>query len=81
MGINVDALINRCEAVGLHVRAGSNKETTKIEQAGVKPYRHKGKSIFIGNDRNEMALLDGIFMRVLFHGQKPISTLQTILSN
>ncbi|TXL68925.1 hypothetical protein [Zeimonas arvi] len=80
MGINVDALIKRCEAAGLHVRFGSNKETTEIERAGVKPHRHKGRSIFIGNNDNEMALLGGIFMRALFHGQKPISIIKTILS-
>lgn len=80
MGINVDALIKRCEDVGLRVRVGSNKETTEIEQAGVTPYRHKGKSIFIAKNDKEMALLDGIFMRALFHGQKPVSTIQTILS-
>lgn len=80
MGINLDALIKRCEKVGLHVRVGSNKETTQIEQAGAKPYRHKGKSLFIGKNDKEMALSDGIFMRALFHGQKPVSTIQAILS-
>lgn len=80
MGVNVQSLLDRCEETGLTVRTGSNKEASKLEQLGVKPFRHKGRSIYIGNGDKEMALMDGIFMRALFHGQKPVSIIHALLS-
>jgi hypothetical protein len=81
MGINVKALLEQCESIGLSVRPGTNKETSKLEQAGAKPFRHKGKSIYIGKGDKEMALMGGMFMRALFHGQKPVSLIEAILSH
>jgi len=80
MALSVGELIRKCEEAGLIVRRGTNKETSKLEQSGVKPYRYKGKSIIIGDGSNEMVLMDGIFMRIFFHGQKPVSTIKAILS-
>ncbi|NOG32814.1 hypothetical protein HLB35_15535 [Halomonas sp. TBZ9] len=80
MALSVEKLIEKCEEAGLIVRQGTNKETSKMEQAGAKPYRHKGKSIFIGDGSKELVLMDGIFMRVFFHGQKPVSTIRAILA-
>lgn len=80
MAISLEKLISKCEEAGLTVRQGTNKETSRLEQAGAKPYRHKGKSIFIGDGSNELVLMDGIFIRVFFHGQKPVSTIKSILS-
>lgn len=80
MGINVDSLMEKCRTSGLTIRFGSNRETSKTEQAGVKPFRHNGKSLFVGDGNKEMMLMGGIFMRVLFHCQKPISTIKSILS-
>jgi len=80
MALSVEKLIEKCEEAGLVVRQGTNKETSKMEQAGAKPYRHKGKSIFIGDGTKELVLMDGIFMRIFFHGQKPVSTIKAILS-
>ncbi|MCK9398298.1 MAG: hypothetical protein M0Q44_22270 [Methylobacter sp.] len=80
MGLNIEALIKKCEKAGLIVRPGTNRETSRINQAGAKPYRHDGKSIFIGNGRNEMVLMDGIFLRAFFHGQKPVSIIESYLS-
>lgn len=80
MALSVEMLIEKCEEAGLIVRQGTNKETSKIEQAGAKPYRHKGKSVCIGDGSKELVLMDGIFMRIFFHGQKPVSTIKAILS-
>jgi hypothetical protein len=80
MALHMDELIAKCKEAGLTVRQGTNKETSRLEQQGAKPYRHKGKSVFIGNGSNELALMDGIFIRIFFHGQKPVSTIKAILS-
>jgi len=80
MGINVDALFHKCKQVGLSVRSGTNKETSQIEQAGQKPFRHNGKCVFVGKDGKEMILMDGIFLRAFFHGQTPLSIIESLLS-
>jgi len=80
MALSLEKLIAKCEEDGLTVRQGTNKETSRLDQAGAKPYRHKGKSIFIGDGSNELVLMDGIFMRAFFHGQKPVSTIKSILA-
>jgi len=42
---------------------------------------HNGKVIFIGNGKVEMAVAGGIFVRMLFHCQKPISLIKAMLEN
>jgi hypothetical protein len=80
MGINMDALLHKCKQVGLSVRSGTNKETSQIEQAGQKPFRHNGKCVFVGKGGKEMILMDGIFLRAFFHGQTPLSIIESLLS-
>lgn len=80
MAVSVEKLLKKCEEAGLIVREGTNKETSRLEQMGAKPYKYRGKSIFIGDGSKDMALMDGIFMRIFFHGQKPVSTIRSILS-
>jgi len=71
LGVNVDSLLTECKKAGIHVRFGSNRETSQLEQKwGKVLYRHKGQSIFFGNGKVEMAVADGIFIRMFFHGQK-----------
>jgi hypothetical protein len=81
MGVNVDALLLECENAGIQVRFGRNRETSQLEQIYGKVYRHKGRSINFGNGEVEMAVADGLFIRMLFHGQKPISLIKEMLSN
>ena len=52
-----------------------------MEQKGAKLYRFEGKAIFIGTGTHEVCLSDGVFMRIFFHGQRPIATVQAILGN
>lgn len=81
MGVNVESLLGQCQKEGLQVRFGTNRETSKLEQLGGKLYRHKGNAIFIENGKVEMGVADGIFLRMLFHGQKPISLIKAMLEN
>jgi hypothetical protein len=77
----VEAFLAKCQKEGVEVRFGTNRETSQLEQMGVKLYRHKGRSIFLGNGKVEKGLADGVFLRMLFHGQKPVSLIKAILSN
>lgn len=81
MGICVERLVIQCEKEGLKVRAGSNRETSQLEQQGNMPYKHNGKALFIGNGEKEFPISPGIFTRILFHGQKPISLIKAILNS
>lgn len=81
MGICIESLLNECKKVGYSVRLATNKEQGHLDKTGNRPYKHKGKSIFIGNDKNEFVLMDGIFLRIMFHGQSPISVIRTIIEN
>ena len=79
IGFNVEGFLGQCKKAGLDVRFATNKEATKADQQGQKPYRHKGKAIFVGDGENELLLMDGIFLRAMYHHQRPISLIKHIL--
>lgn len=81
LGLNITAFLAKLKAVGIKVREATNKEVSQIEQRGVHPYKWNGKAIYLGDGKEEMLLMDGIFMRIFFHGQRPIETVQAILRN
>jgi len=81
MGLNVEMFLEQCKKRGLRVRDASNKEATKLDQSGNHPHRHNGKVVFIGNGETETALMDGIFLRALFHGQRPLQIIESLLNN
>ena len=67
MALSLDDFMKKCETAGLKVRFGTNRETSRMEQSGTKPFLHRGRSIFIGNEHNEMALMDGVLFRAFYH--------------
>ncbi|PKG73172.1 hypothetical protein CXF86_19170 [Shewanella sp. GutCb] len=81
VGIVIEKLLEECKKQGWSVREATNKEKGKLIQNKHLPYMHKGKPIFIGNGLSEMVLMEGIFLRSLYHGQKPISILKHYLAN
>ena len=81
LGLNITNFIEGLEKVGLTVREATNKEASKMEQKGEQPYRWKGKAILIGNGKGEVFLSHGLFVRIFFHGQRPIETVQAIVGN
>ncbi|APA67506.1 hypothetical protein YQ44_06230 [Janthinobacterium sp. 1_2014MBL_MicDiv] len=81
LGLNITNFLDSLKKVGVNVREGTNKETSHLEQKGATPYKWKGKAIFVGNGKNEVCLSDGLFIRILFHGQRPLETVQAILNN
>lgn len=80
IGLNIGALLGKLTKSGFKVREGTNKEASQLDQQGFPPYRYNGKAIYIGNGQREMALMDGVFLRVMFHNQRPIETIRAILN-
>jgi hypothetical protein len=81
MGLHVPAFLAECEKNGIKFRYGTNKETSKLEQLGSHPYKFNGKSIFLSNNDKEICLGDGIFIRIFFHFQNPISTIKAMFNH
>ena len=81
LGLNIANFLDGLQAAGITVRPASNKEASQLDQRGEKPFRFHGKAIFLGGDKYEVCLSTGLFMRIFFHGQRPIGTIKAILSN
>lgn len=81
LGLNIVNFLDGLKEAGITVRPATNKEASQMEQKGAKLYRFQGKAIFIGSGKHEVCLSDGLFMRIFFHGQRPIDTVKAILSN
>lgn len=81
IGICVELFLDELKKNGFSIRLATNKECGHVENSGVKPYKHKGKAIFIGNGKTETILMDGIFLRIIFHAQTPISIAKTIFDS
>lgn len=80
IGIKLDAFLKQCQKSGLNVRIASNKETTQLRQKGISPILQNKLAVFIGNGTTEIILLGGIFFRAIFHSQKPLSVINSVLS-
>ncbi|MGI4845218.1 MAG: hypothetical protein ACRYF7_18065 [Janthinobacterium lividum] len=81
LGLNITNFLERLKQAGMTVREATNKETSQMEQKGGELYKWKGRAIFIGNGKDEVCISPGLFIRILFHGQKPIETAQAIVNN
>lgn len=81
MGICIEKLLEECNKIGYSVRFATNKEQGLLDKSGKRPYKHKGKSVFIGDGVKEVVLMDGIFLRIMFHGQTPMSVIKTMIEN
>lgn len=82
MGISVPELLRKCSESGISVRFATRRERGLLEGRGGAGYvKADGKPVFVGLEGREIALMDGIFMRSLFHGQSPISIIRSHLEN
>jgi len=81
LGLNITNFLEGLKKAGVTVREATNKEASQMEQKGAKLYKWKGKAIFIGNGKTEVCLSHGLFIRILFHGQRPIETVQAMVEN
>ncbi|WP_397459009.1 hypothetical protein AB3464_03905 [Pseudomonas asplenii] len=80
IALNIPKLFKQLIKHGINVREASNKEASKMDQKGLPPYRFKGKAYFVGVPGREMVLMDGVFLRILYHSQRPINTIESILA-
>lgn len=81
LGLNITNFLERLKQAGMTVREATNKEASQMEQKGGELYKWKGRAIFIGNGKDEVCISPGLFIRILFHGQRPIETAQAIINN
>ena len=81
IGLNMSRFLEEIRKSGLMVRIATNKEASKLDQQGMPPYRWNGQAIFIGNSKREVCLSDGIFMRIIFHSQRPVKLVHALLNN
>ncbi|MDD9180730.1 MULTISPECIES: hypothetical protein [Aliivibrio] len=81
MGICIESLLNECKKSGLSTRFATNKERGRLDKTGNRPYKYKGNVVFISNGRTELPLMDGVFLRIMFHGQSPVSIIKTLLDS
>ena len=81
MGISVEKLMSECVNQGLSVKMATKKETAKLKQKGGVPYIYKGQAIIISLESKSLILSDGLFLRSMFHGQKPVSVIKAYLTN
>jgi len=81
MGVSVPAFLERCVRAGMGTRPATRKERGELMKPGAGAVLFEDKPVFLSRGDAEMPLLDGIFFRSLFHGQKPISLIETYLNH
>lgn len=81
MGISIPKLIEQCTKSGISWRSATGKEQAELQKRGRGFVQYNGKPVFVRLGEHEMALMDGIFMRAMFHGQKPVSLIKALLEN
>ncbi|GAB3751269.1 hypothetical protein [Lysobacter olei] len=74
MGISIPALIAECERTGITVRPPKNKHERKITNGwGQDAIRFQGQPIVLERDGKVVFPAAGIFVRCLFHFQRPMA--------
>jgi hypothetical protein len=81
MGICIDLFLDACKKEGYSVRFSTKKEYLRLKKENDRPFEYKGSYIFIGNTAKEGLLYDGVFLRIMFHGQTPMSTIRAIMES
>jgi len=81
MGISIPKLIEQCTKDGISSRVATGKEQGKLLKRGGGQVRYQGKPVFVRLGEREIVLMEGLFMRALFHGQKPVSVIRSHLEN
>lgn len=80
IALSIPLFFKKLVECGINVREASNKEASEMDQKDSPPYRFGGRAYFLGVPGNEMMLFDGVLLRILFHSQRPIDTIESILT-
>lgn len=82
MGISIPGLVEACEKHGITVRAPKNKRERKwVHEMRGEAIEYKGQAIVLERDGKSMVPAAGIFMRSLFHFQRPMSFIKAMFDN
>jgi len=79
MGISIPGLVAACEKNGFTVRPPKNKRERKwVHETRGEAIRYKGQAIVLERDGKAMIPGTGIFVRCLFHFQRPVSLIKAM---
>lgn len=82
MGISIPGLVEACEKHGITVRAPKNKRERKwVHEMRGEDIKYKGQAIVLERDGKSMIPAAGIFVRSLFHFQRPMSFIKAMFDN
>lgn len=81
IGVNIKALVMACIRNGIEVRSGTKRETSRAQQMKLEPLIFENRSVFMKAQGREVQISQGIFLRMMFHSQRPISLIKAILDN
>lgn len=82
MGISIPGLVEACEKNGITVRPPKNKRERKwVHETRGEAIKYKGQAIVLERDGKSMIPAAGIFVRSLFHFQRPISFINAMFNN
>lgn len=79
MGISLPGLVDECEKCGITVRPPNKGERKAIHDFRHSPIMYKGKPLVLERDGNSKIVADGVFMRSIFHFQRPMSVINAML--
>lgn len=81
IGVNIKALIMACIRNGIEIRLGTKRETSHAQQMKLEPLIFENRSVFMKLQDREVQISQGIFLRMMFHSQRPISLIKALLDN
>ena len=81
MGINVEAFIIACLRAGIEVREGTKRETSRALQMKLDPVLFNSRVVFMKAGATEYQITRGIFLRIMYHSQRPVSLITALLNN
>jgi hypothetical protein len=82
MGISIPGLVAACKKNGFAVRPPKNKrERRQVHEMRGEHIKYKGQAIVLERGGKSMIPAAGIFVRSLFHFQRPMSFIQAMFDN
>lgn len=82
MGISIPGLVEACEKNGFVVRPPKNKRERKwVHELRGEAIKYKGQAIVLEKNGKTLAPAAGIFVRSLFHFQRPMSFINAMFDN
>jgi hypothetical protein len=76
MGISIPSLVEECTKRGIAARAPSRSEKRAMNESQNLLVKYNGEPLILERDGKSLPLADGIYMRMMFHMQTPISVIE-----